>query len=165
MELVNLVEERGLDFKHVLFATFIGSFADMGVLNQVTVNFAAANVGRKTGEYFDLMGELPKPDGGDPADDFASVVRFINDKMGISPTMNAAKTNGVVEVTVSAPTCRYCLKGVGGAELPGTACPFPKYIEEVGKTAMGNGAPRLRLIDGCTLKTIENIRTIHYSFS
>jgi len=165
VELSKLVEERGLEFNHVLFATLIGSFADLGMLNQGTVNIAAANTGKKAGEYFDFTGELPKPDGGDPASDFASVVGFINDKMGISPAMDVVKANGGVEVTVLAPTCRYCPKGIGGAELPGTACPFPKFLEEIAKVAMGDGAPRVQLIDGGTLKRTEDTCKIHYSFS
>jgi hypothetical protein len=165
VELSKLVKERELEFDHVLFATLIGSFADLGMLNQGTTNIAAANVGKVAGEYFDIKGELPKPSDGDPAENFASVVEFINDKMGISPAVDVVKTNGDVDVTIAALKCRYCPKGVGGAELPGTACPFPKFLEEVAKVAMGDKAPTAQLIDGSMLKRTEDTCTIRYSFS
>jgi hypothetical protein len=164
VELSKLVKERDLDYNHILFATLIGSFADLGMLNQGTTNITAANAGKTVGEYFDLTGELPKP-GGDPADEFASVVEFVNDKMGISPATDVEKTDDGVDVTVAALKCRYCPKGVGGANLPGTACPFPKFLEEVAKVAMGDRAPKAQLIDGSMLKRTEDTCTIRYSFS
>ena len=128
------VEERGLTPCHAFFACFLASLAEMNILNQAVANLLAKKAAGKVLLYLEAMDALHVPEDGSPAERFVKLVESVNEALGIGPRVeHRVLDGGVVEVGLGGSRCRYCPKGVGGAEIPGTACPFPRLFEHMAR--------------------------------
>lgn len=124
-----VAEERGVTPCQALFAVFLASLAEANILNQATANFLAKTAAPRLYDYLQAMGLLPEP-GGDAERDTEALLRAVNEALGVGPRLVVEKAGeGVVEVGLGGDGCRYCPKAVGLAEIPWTACPFPRLLE------------------------------------
>ncbi len=130
-KIIKNVEERGLTPCHALFASYLAALADAGVLNQAVVNFMAKRAGRNLHAYLKVM-KMLRSDGDTVVERFANLVRSLNDALAIGKHVKVqVQGDDTVLVGLGGRFCRYCPKGVGLAEIPGTACPFPRLIEAI----------------------------------
>jgi hypothetical protein len=128
-ELRRIVEERKLTPCHAFFASFIASLAEAGILNQAVTNFMARHAATILHSYLKAMGML-KAEGGNSAERLESLVRRLNAALGIGNRVEFRRLNSrELLVGIGGEKCRYCPRAVGRAEIPGTACPFPRLIE------------------------------------
>ena len=132
-KIVRNVHERRITPCHALFASFLAALEDAGVLNQAVVNFMAKRAGRNLHAYLKVM-KLLRSDGGTSFERFKSLVESVNDALAIGERVEVHLRDGdTVLVGLGGRFCRYCPKGVGLAEIPGTACPFPRLIEAIAR--------------------------------
>jgi len=132
-ELKKIAQERRLTPCHAFFASFLASLSEAGVLNQAIVNFMAKHAASIIRGYLKAL-NLLKVEGESAVEKFKSLVVQLNkaleigDKVGFK--VEDART---VYIGVGGSSCRYCPRGVGRAEIPGTACPFPRLIEALAR--------------------------------
>ncbi len=127
--LVNEINKRNLKACHVLCASMLGDLAERGFLNQGVLNIMIPKVADK------LIIFLKQKYGEDSTSDINTLIKntvdriiseldaFISYKMDI----NGSK----VTLIIDGSTCKFCPKGVGGAQLPGILCLFPQLFREV----------------------------------
>ena len=126
--LADIIQERDIDIHHLLTASLLGSAAELGLLNQVTVTLIVRSTGKHVAEFLRAKnGEDYRK--GDPVES----VKKIMSALDVAKEYEV--TNGADGISVAVPTnlCKYCPKGVAGAEFLGTACPLPGLIESVTK--------------------------------
>jgi len=121
-----LAKERHLTPPHILCATALGELANEGALNQGNALLAGRVAGKNLAAYVKGLAEesgeeLPKT----PAEAAEMLIRLIN----LTDDYKVFEENGYLVVGIRTQMCKFCPKGVGGAEIPGTVCPFPGVIE------------------------------------
>jgi hypothetical protein len=124
--LADTIEERGVGIHHLLTASLLGSAAELGLLNQITVTLIVRSTGKHIAEFLKIKdGDVYR--NGDP-------VESVKGMMGALDVANKYDVSGgPAEIKVAVPTnlCKLCPKGVAGAEFLGTACPLPGLIESM----------------------------------
>ncbi|NOZ89085.1 MAG: hypothetical protein GXO15_04085 [Crenarchaeota archaeon] len=128
------VVERGLSPCHAFFACILASLAEINALNQAVANFMAKKAAPKIHKYLTAMGKLHVT-GNTPVERLESLVKQLNEALEISPeAVVKTEPDGTILVGIGGGRrCRYCPKGVGEAQIPGTACPFPRLIEHLAR--------------------------------
>jgi len=129
--IAEVARQRGVKPCQALFATFLAGLTEAGILNQATVNLLAKSAAPKLYEYLRALDYLPEPSG-EPVRDLVELSRRLYEVFEIGGGFEY-KTLGenVVEIGFGGDGCRYCPKGVGLAEIPWTACPFPRLYEQI----------------------------------
>ena len=119
-----MIETRKLDPETVFFASFIAGLNEFGILNQMVMKVA----GKTSGTYMARCFKACYPN--EVEKEPAQLIKFLNDKLNISGNeFSVFEDSDRLTVKIRTDKCRYCPKGVGGAELEGTICPFPGIIE------------------------------------
>jgi len=120
--LTDLVKERNLTLLHVIMASFMGQLADLGLLNQGSANLIGLGVGQRLGRYFKEVGILL------PENDVEAVKRIL-ELADVAEFLSVEKLSDEnLLVGIKSDKCKYCPKGIGGAEISGTVCPIPYLI-------------------------------------
>ena len=120
--LADLVKERNLSLLHVIMASFMGQLADLGLLNQGSANLIGLGVGQRLGRYFKEVGILL------PEKDVEAVKRIL-ELADVAEFLLVEKlSDESLLVGIKSDKCKYCPKGIGGAEISGTVCPIPYLI-------------------------------------
>ncbi len=125
--LLDQIEKRELNPYHVFMASFLAGLHSMGMLNQATVTVAARGAGRKMALYLQAKGDLP-PLRGTLMEKAATLIEHLQKVMPLGMQVQVEVKGDEVEVKVEGATCKFCPKGVGGAELEGTLCPYPALL-------------------------------------
>ncbi len=146
-QLRRIIEERGLTPCHAFFASFIASLSEAGILNQAVVNFLAKHTAGVLHGYLKAMGFLNLA-GAKGVAGFKKLVEDLNNALGIGERVEFREEDNVVEVGIGGDKCRYCPRGVGRAEIPGTACPFPRLIEALARLEGLDAVYRPREVNG-----------------
>ncbi len=128
-EVKRVIEERGITPCHAFFATFIAAFHASGVLTQGVVNLVATHAAETLDAYLRAMG-LIRVNGSTPEERMGSLIDSVLGALEWGE-WSVEKGKGLVRLRVKTSKCRYCPKGVGRGQLPGTACPLPKLIERL----------------------------------
>jgi len=124
------ISERKLDAESVFAASLLAGLNEFGMLNQAVMKIAS----RRSGEY---LAKCAKEKGSIEVDKSKSLkeqieylITLLNNVLVISTDVKVEEgDDDSVIVRIRTSKCRYCPKGVGGAELEGTICPFPGLIE------------------------------------
>lgn len=114
--------------------------------------------------YFKEKGKLPET-GQDPMENLKIAVNFLQQEIGLAEEYGFSEDGQTL--WVRSETCKLCPKGVGGAEIKSTACPYPHFILEAANILnpdqkLALDAPNHRLItkadNSCLIgfKMVEN---------
>ncbi len=122
-KLKEIMKNRDLDEESIFFASFIAGLNEFGILNQMVMKEA----GKRSGVYMAncLKSCYPEKSARNPVE----LVNFLNERLRISKDFFVEESKENLTVKIRTDKCRYCPKGVGGAELTCTICPFPGIIE------------------------------------
>lgn len=129
------VLSRDLNPYHSFLASFFAGLAEMGLLNQGSVNI----IGKRAAEYLHFYLEakeiLPNSQDYKTKSDLEQIqytIAYINDILsllgGYQVTMG---DDGKISLLIEGSLCRICPKAVGGAEVKGTVCPVPSFMEKL----------------------------------
>ncbi len=126
-----VVIERNLNKWNVLVASLIAGFDRLGVLSQAVVNKDMQVVADKLARFFKVKGNVPQVD---PSASFEEnlrrIIEFLDRELELAGESSVEAEGDQLTFKVVGSTCHFCPKGVGEAELPGTACPYPALIME-----------------------------------
>ena len=126
------IKERGLELAHVLTASFLSGFSEVGALNQAVVNNMMKKLADRVAAWFLVHGQSPGVEPQDaPAQRVEKVFSLLNDHLHLVGDFRVETEASDVVVSIGSGTCRICPIGVGEAEIHGTACPFPALLEHL----------------------------------
>ena len=131
-KLREVVQERNVKPPQAFFALFLAAAADAGILNQGSISFFAKYVAPRLRDYLVAMNLYEKPEGS-AEEKLRAILSSLNKALEISTEASIELSGDEVIMRIRGDKCRYCPKGVGLAEIPGTACPFPKLFEELAR--------------------------------
>ncbi|MGB2963263.1 MAG: hypothetical protein WBB69_04685 [Anaerolineales bacterium] len=129
------VINRDLNPYHSFLSSFFAGLAELGMINQGSINIVAKRAADYLYSYLDAKEILPDM-GAVPGDTTAEVVKnlilYINKILSLMGgyDLQEAEDDQVV-LLVAGDKCRICPKGVGGAEVKGTLCPIPSFLENL----------------------------------
>ena len=122
----DIIKERDVDIHHLLTASILGSAAELGLLNQVTVTLIVRSAGKHVAEFLKL-----KTDADCTGRDALDCVKMIMSSLDVAKEYEVSGGEDGINVSVPTNLCKFCPKGVAGAEFLGTACPLPGLIESI----------------------------------
>ena len=126
---------RDLNPYHSFLASFFAGLAELGMINQGSINI----VSRRAAEYLysyldakDILPDMKAVPGDSTAEVVKNLILYINKIISLMGEYDLQEVEGgQVVLLVAADKCRICPKGVGGAEVKGTLCPIPSFIESL----------------------------------
>ena len=126
---------RDLNPYHSFLSSFFAGLAELGMINQGSINIVSKRAAEYLYSYLDAKDILPDMNTV-PGDSAAAVVRnlilYINKILSLMGEYDLKEVDdGQVVLLVAADKCRICPKGVGGAEVKGTLCPIPSFLESL----------------------------------
>ena len=125
------VIERDLDKWNVLVASLIAGFSKLGILSQAVVNKDMEMVADKLARYFKTKHNIPQiNESADFKENLSNIIKFLDRELELASEKKILTDDEKLEFQVATNTCHFCPKGVGEAELAGTACPYPALIKE-----------------------------------
>ena len=129
------VINRELNPYHSFLSSFFAGLAELGMVNQGSINIVAKRAADYLYSYLDAKEILPDM-GAVPGDTTAEVVKnlilYINKILTLMGGYDLQEAeDGQVVLLVAGDKCRICPKGVGGAEVKGTLCPIPSFLENL----------------------------------
>ena len=129
------VIDRDLNPYHSFLASFFAGLGEMGLLNQGSVNIVSRRAAEYLYSYMEAKDLLPdeneiKSKSGEELVTY--LIDYINGILSlIGKYQIEANGNENWSFLIDGSLCRICPKGVGGAEVKGTLCPVPSFIENL----------------------------------
>lgn len=125
------VIERDLNKWNVLVSSLIAGFSKLGILSQAVVNKDMEMVAEKLARYFKVQHHVPEVSAAaNFNENLTKVIKFLDLELEMASQKKIVSKEDTLEFQVTTNTCNFCPKGVGEAELSGTACPYPALIKE-----------------------------------
>ena len=129
------VINRDINPYHSFLSSFFAGLAELGMVNQGSINIVAKRAADYLYSYLDAKEILPDM-GAVPGDTTAEVVKnlilYINKILTLMGGYDLQEAeDGQVVLLVAGDKCRICPKGVGGAAVKGTLCPIPSFLENL----------------------------------
>ena len=130
------VINRDLNPYHSFLASFFAGLAELGMVNQGSINIVSKRAAEYLYAYLEAKEILPDMETV-PGDTTAEVVKnlilYVNKILSLVGEYEFKDTDDDQAVLlITGNTCRICPKGVGGAEVEGTLCPIPSLVENLG---------------------------------
>ncbi len=126
------IENRGLEAYHIIVASFLSGFSEIGVLNQAVVNNLVKKMAERLAIWFRTKGMDPGIRPGDGLGErLRKTILFLNTSLNLAEEVKVGNTMVGQAVVITSNLCRICPVGVGEAEIPGTACPYPTLIQSI----------------------------------
>ena len=159
------VINRDLNPYHSFLASFFAGLAELGMVNQGSIII----VSRRAAEYLysyleakEILPDMNTVPGDTTAEVVKNLILYVNKILSLMGGYDLQDVgDGQVALMVAGDKCRICPKGVGGAEVKGTYCPIPSFIETlVNKLA---GKETIKLItkgvekEGTTCKALYEL--------
>jgi hypothetical protein len=160
------VIDRDLNPYHSFLASFFAGLAELGMVNQGSINIVSKRAAEYLYAYLEAKEILPDMETV-PGDTTAEVVKnlilYVNKILNIMGGYDLQEAgDDKVVLMVEGSQCRICPKAVGGAEVKGTFCPVPSFLESlVNKIA---GKETIKLItngiekEGTTCKALYEVK-------
>ena len=129
------VINRDLNPYHSFLASFFAGLAELGLVNQGSINIVSKRAAEYLYSYLEAKEILPDMNAV-PGDTTAEVVKnlilYVNKILNLMGGYDLQEADdGQVVLMVAGDQCRICPKGVGGAEVKGTFCPIPSFLESL----------------------------------
>ncbi len=132
-DMKQVVLERDLNPFHSFFSSFFAGLAELGMINQGSINIVARRAAEYLYSYLDakeILPDLAAVPGETTAEVAKNLFLYINKILSLVGEYDLKETeDGQAVLLLSGNTCRICPKGVGGAEVKGTLCPIPSLVE------------------------------------
>lgn len=134
-DIKQVVLERDLNPFHSFFSSFFAGLAELGMINQGSINIVAKRAADYLYAYLEAKEILPDMNAV-PGDTDVEVAKnlflYINKILSLVGEYDLKETEeGQALLLISGNTCRICPKGVGGAAVKGTLCPIPSLVESL----------------------------------
>ncbi len=142
-DIKQVVLERNLDPFQTFFSSFFAGLAELGMINQGSINIVTKRAAEYMYSYLEAKEILPDMSTV-PGETSAEVVKnlflYINKVLSLVGDYDLKEAeDGQALLLISGNTCRICPKGVGGAAVKGTLCPIPTLVESlVNRIAQGD---------------------------
>jgi len=134
------IRDRKLEACHVMIASLLSGFSEIGVLNQGVVTGLTGKIASHLKKWFDTMGYDPDIQPNDSPDvRVQKIVSLLNNALRLAEEIDIKETEDGPAILVTTAKCRICPIGVGEAEIPGTACPFPGLFTHLVKLYSPDG--------------------------
>ncbi len=125
--------ERELNPYHSFLSAFFAGMAELGLVNQGSMNIVA----RRAAEYLysyleakEILPDMEQVPGETKVEVVRNLILYINRLLSLMGGYDFQLSDQDLAVlTIEAEKCRICPKGVGGAEVKGTICPIPSFLE------------------------------------
>ena len=126
------IHNRKLEACHVMIASLLSGFSEIGILNQGVVTGLTGKLAAHLKAWFDTLGFTPNIQAGDsPEVRVQKITNLLNDALRLVGEIKIEETPEGKAILITSGKCRICPIGVGEAEIPGTACPFPGLITKM----------------------------------
>lgn len=129
-------EEREVNPCQAFFALFISAAAENGILRQGMINLISERISERLFEYLKIKGFIEIDKKTEKEEKFCELLKQVNEALGIGKVfeteINRSEGKTIVKIKFGGKFCRYCPKGVGLAEIPGSLCPFPILFKKMG---------------------------------
>jgi len=129
------VIKRDLSPHHSFLASFFAGLAEMGMLNQGSVNIVSKRAAEYLYSYLEAKDLVPDSAAYTHKSDLEIlkyIIDYINDILSLLGLYEIQWAQGNrALLLVDGTLCRICPKGVGGAEITGTICPIPTFIAKL----------------------------------
>ena len=134
-DIKQLVLERDLSPYHSFFSSFFAGLAELGMINQGSINIVSKRAADYLYSYLEAkdilpdMGDVP---GNSTTEVAKNLILYVNKILSLVGEYDFKDVeDGQAVLLIAGNTCRICPKGVGGAEVKGTLCPVPNLIESL----------------------------------
>jgi hypothetical protein len=131
-DIKQVVLERDLNPYHSFFSSFFGGLAELGMINQGSINIVSKRAADYLYSYLDAKEILPdmKAVPGETSTEVVkNLILYINKILSLVGEYEFKEVeDGQAVLLITGNTCRICPKGVGGAEVKGTLCPIPTLV-------------------------------------
>lgn len=134
-DIKTIIINRDLNPYHSFLSSFFAGLAELGMINQGSINIVAKRAAEYLYSYLDAKDILPDMNavpGDSTAEVVGNLILYINKILSLMGGYDLQEVDdGQIVLLVAADKCRICPKGVGGAEVKGTLCPVPSFLESL----------------------------------
>lgn len=134
-DIKQVVLERDLNPYHSFFSSFFAGLAELGMINQGSINIVTKRAAEYLYSYLDAKEILPNMSavpGETPTQVAKNLILYVNKILSLVGEYDFKDAEDDMAVLlITGNTCRICPKGVGGAEVKGTLCPVPSLVESL----------------------------------
>ena len=142
-----IVIERDLNPYQSFLSSFFAGFAELGLINQGSMNIVSKRAAEYQYSYLDARGYLADLEVQDDCSEesIRYHIDFINSKLNLIGSYTLEKINQDEYIfRVAGNECRICPKGVGGAAIKGTFCPIPSFYKNMVNLLIGKEIIKLQ---------------------
>ena len=147
-DIKKIVEERDINPYHSFLSSFFAGFAEMGMINQGSMNIVSKRAAEYLYSYLDARDFLSKLQKFEKANSLESIryhVEVVNHMLNLMGEYEVmVKEQDELTLQIAGNLCRICPKGVGGAAIKGTFCPIPTFIEKLVNLMVGQDVIELQ---------------------
>ena len=134
-DIKQVVLERDLNPYHSFFSSFFAGLAELGMINQGSINIVSKRAAEYLYSYLEAKEILPDMSavpGDTPTEVAKNLILYINKILSLVGEYDFKDAeDGMAVLMIPGNTCRICPKGVGGAEVKGSLCPIPTLVENL----------------------------------
>ena len=134
-DIKQVVLERDLNPYHSFFSSFFAGLAELGMLNQGSINIVAKRAADYLYSYLeakDILPDMGAVPGSTTTEVAKNLILYINKILSLVGEYDFQDfEDGQAVLLITGNTCRICPKGVGGADVKGTLCPIPNLVESL----------------------------------
>ena len=127
--------ERDLNPYHLFISSLFAGFAELGLVNQGSINIVAKRAAEYLYTYLEAKEILPDMSvvpGDTNTEIVKNLILYINKILNMMGGYDLQEVgDDQVVLIIAEDKCRICPKGVGGAEVKGTLCPIPNFFESL----------------------------------
>lgn len=167
VDIKTTILERDINPYHSFLSSFFAGLSELGLVNQGSINIVSKRAAEYLYSYLEAKEILPDMKAV-PGDTTAEVVKnlilYINKILNLMGGYDLQQSGeDQVVFLIAGDKCRVCPKGVGGAEVKGTLCPIPSFIEVLvnriaGKEVLGLITNRIEK-EGTTCKAYYDVKS------
>ena len=134
-DIKQVVLERDLNPYHSFFSSFFAGLAELGMINQGSINIVSKRAAEYLYSYLEakeILPDMKAVPGENAAEVAGNLILYVNKILSMVGQYDfQPEDDGKALLLISGNTCRICPKGVGGAEVKGTLCPIPSLVESL----------------------------------